>query len=218
MFAHGVARAGYIQAPRDPTLAYQFLRVEWRTVQHDGVVIGKRTYRGDVLGWGYVGSQSPYAERGGLWPFHIDPDDITRIYFYDLNHSKQWYPLIWTQAPRWNGPLNEDGLAFARKIAASKYRHFDDQLALAELLERRKLSQGATMAERRTALRVSREQSTLATDARGAVGIDDLPTVRRLRTLPESEDVVFVDDLDEISESTESSPQIRGGTDLLEDT
>ena len=37
MFEHGLARAGYIEAPRDPCLAYQFLQVAWRTIQPYGV-------------------------------------------------------------------------------------------------------------------------------------------------------------------------------------
>ena len=42
MFEHGIARAGYIEAPRDPSLAYHFLRVEWRTIQHYGIEIDHR--------------------------------------------------------------------------------------------------------------------------------------------------------------------------------
>ena len=45
MFEHGLARAGYIEAPRDPCLAYQFLQVVWRTIQHYGVEINRRIYR-----------------------------------------------------------------------------------------------------------------------------------------------------------------------------
>lgn len=37
MFEHGIARAGYIKAPRDPDLAYEFLKTEWRKVQRYGV-------------------------------------------------------------------------------------------------------------------------------------------------------------------------------------
>ncbi|GLY99886.1 hypothetical protein Acsp02_71390 [Actinoplanes sp. NBRC 103695] len=36
---HGLARAGYIEVPRDPDLAYEFLQVQWRTSQHHGVEI-----------------------------------------------------------------------------------------------------------------------------------------------------------------------------------
>ncbi len=37
MFEHGMARAGYIEVPRDPDLGYEFLKTEWRTIQHYGV-------------------------------------------------------------------------------------------------------------------------------------------------------------------------------------
>lgn len=42
MFEHGVARAGYIEVPRDPDLAYEFLKTEFRKVQHYGVDFGGR--------------------------------------------------------------------------------------------------------------------------------------------------------------------------------
>ena len=37
MYAHGITRAGYIEVPRDPQLAYEFLKVEARTIQHYGI-------------------------------------------------------------------------------------------------------------------------------------------------------------------------------------
>ena len=46
MFEHGIARAGYIEAPRDPDLAYEFLKTEWRTIQHYGIEFGGRRYNG----------------------------------------------------------------------------------------------------------------------------------------------------------------------------
>ena len=58
-------------------------------------------------------------------------------------------------------PLSEDALRFARKLAASKYTYPDDRLAVADLLERWNLGLGASMAERRMALRLSREDSLL---------------------------------------------------------
>ncbi|WP_245699534.1 hypothetical protein [Streptomyces roseifaciens] len=58
-------------------------------------------------------------------------------------------------------PLSEDALAFARRLAATKYRYPDDRLAVADLLERWNLGLGTTPAERRMALRLSREQVAL---------------------------------------------------------
>ena len=90
--------------------------------------------------------------------------------------------------------MNEDGLHFARELAKSKHRHFDDKLALAEFLERRNLSQGHTMAERRAALRLSREQSNLSIDAIAAVAVTDLPGARPALS---GEEPVFADELDD---------------------
>lgn len=50
MFAHGMVRAGYLHAPCDPQLAYEFLRVVPRTIQHDGIHIANLVYKGAVLG------------------------------------------------------------------------------------------------------------------------------------------------------------------------
>ncbi|ORV86760.1 MULTISPECIES: Mu transposase C-terminal domain-containing protein [Mycobacteriaceae] len=179
MFEHGIARAGYLQVPRDPDLAYRFLPVVWRTVQHYGVEINGRIYRGGVL-VGYVGEKSPYTEQGGKWPFQVNPDDIRRIFFFDLQHTRTWHPLVWTHATLLTAPMNEDGLQFARRLAKARHPAFDDQLALAELLERRNLTQGRSPAERRAALRVCREQSSLEIDLAAAVNVSALPTAQRI--------------------------------------
>ena len=162
MFEHGIQRAGYLEAPRTPDLAYHFLGVQWRTIQHSGVEIDKRHYRADVL-VDYIGERSPYSHRNGLWPIHVNPDDVTQVYFLDIKDpDRQWHSLAWTEVVP--GPLNEDGLAFARRLARSKHRYVDDKLALAEFLERRKLGHGHTMAELRAAQRLSREQHSLGMD------------------------------------------------------
>lgn len=194
MFEHGVTRAGYLEAPRDPYLAYHFLAVEWRTIQHYGFEIDGRYYRGPGL-QGYVaGEKSPFHERGGQWPVHIDPDDIRQVYFFDLKNTNQWHPLAWTEAAMCDGAMNEDGLHFARDVVRKKHHYFDDKLALAELLERRHLSQGHTMAERRAALRLSREQSTLSIDAKTAISVVELRTAQ---SLLHDEAPGFEDELDD---------------------
>lgn len=58
-------------------------------------------------------------------------------------------------------PLSEDALTFARQLAAAKYRFPDDRLAVADLLQRWNLGLGTTIAERRMALRLSREQAAI---------------------------------------------------------
>lgn len=205
MFEHGIARAGYIEAPRDPCLAYHFLRVEWRTLQHDGVHIDKRTYRGVGLTGYEAGEKSPYRERGGRWPFHVDPDDVRFVYFFDRKNTKLWHALEWTEAAACQGPMNEDGLEFARDLARRQHPRFDDKLALAEMLGRRQLSPGRTPAERRAALRLSRQQSTLGIDVHAGASASGSPgpdlvlagTDAVGSDISEAEGEGFVDELDE---------------------
>ena len=145
--------------PRDPHLAYEFLATRWRTIQHYGVEIDSRRYSGRILKE-YGDKNSPYGgSHKNQWPFQVDPDDVTRIYFRDLEGHR--HTLTWEHAPSLEMPLSEDALAFARKLAASRYRYPDDRIAIADLLERWKLGLATTPAERRMVLRMSREQKAL---------------------------------------------------------
>ena len=81
MFAHGIARAGYIEVPRDKYLALEFLDTKWRTIQPYGVEVDGRRYDGPGLY--HDGRLSPYA--GGKWPVQVNPDDIDHAYFRDLD-------------------------------------------------------------------------------------------------------------------------------------
>ena len=175
MFEHGLARAGYIEAPRDPHLGYEFLATRWRTIQHYGVEIDSRRYSGPVLK-DYGDKTSPYRRPGkNEWPFQVDPDDVTRIYFRDLDGS--WHTLTWEHAPSLEMPLSEDALGFARKLAASRYRYPDDRIAFADLLERWKIGLAATPAERRMVLRLSREQKAM--DIPDDTSVVSLPSVQK---------------------------------------
>ncbi|MEQ4195560.1 helix-turn-helix domain-containing protein [Streptomyces sp. YIM 103828] len=177
MFEHGMARAGYIEVPRDRDLAFEFLQTKWRTVQHYGVEIGRRRYSGPGLP--AAGLRSPYdgPVKNG-WPFQVDPDDITRIYFRNPS-TRQWHTLTWEHAPSARMPLSEDALVFARQLAAEKYRFPDDRLAVADLLERWNLGLGTTRAERRMVLRLSREQAAIELPPTEEETVVSLPSVRK---------------------------------------
>ncbi|UQX10998.1 Mu transposase C-terminal domain-containing protein [Candidatus Mycobacterium methanotrophicum] len=178
MFEHGIARAGYIEAPRDPDLAYEFLKTEWRKVQHYGVDFGGRRYNGASLN-PYRNMTSPYIGKAkGRWPIHHDPDDVTRVYFRDPE-TRAWSTLMWEHAASMDMPLSEDALQFARKLAASKYTYPDDRLAVADLLERWNLGLGSSVTERRMALRLSREAALLDT-AEDDDPVARLPSVARV--------------------------------------
>lgn len=178
MFEHGIARAGYIEAPRDPDLAYEFLKVEFRKVQHYGVDFGGRRYNGPALN-PYRNVTSPYKGKAkGRWPIHYNPDDITRAYFRDPE-TREWHTLTWEHAPSMEMPLSEDALQFARKQAAAKYTYPDDRLAVADLLERWNLGLGSTLSERRMALRLSREDA-LIDQSEPQDDVTTLPSVARV--------------------------------------
>lgn len=179
MFEHGMARAGYIEVPRDPDLAYEFLRTRWRTIQHYGVEIDGRRYNGPVLKR-YENSTSGYGGKAkGRWPFLDDADDITRVYFRDPD-DRQWHTLWWEHAPSLEMPLSEEALAFARRLAAANYTYPDDKLAVADLLERWNLGLGRSLPERRMALRLSREQASLDLPEPSADNVVTLPSVARV--------------------------------------
>jgi hypothetical protein len=187
MFEHGIARAGFIEAPRDPDLAYEFLKTEWRKIQHYGVDFGGRRYNGPALN-PYRNMTSPYTGKAkGRWPIHHDPDDVTRIYFRNPD-TRAWSTLMWEHAASMDMPLSEDALQFARKLAASKYTYPDDRLAVADLLERWNLGLGSSVAERRMALRLSREASLLDT-AEPTDEVTALPSVARVLAMAAAADV-----------------------------
>ncbi|MFE3906335.1 TnsA-like heteromeric transposase endonuclease subunit [Streptomyces sp. NPDC059153] len=180
MFEHGIARAGYIEVPRDPALGFEFLKTEWKPTHHYGVEIGKCRYNGDGLD-GYRGETSPYTgpKANGLWPVQVDPDNINYIYFRRPD-TRRWHTLEWEHAPAQKFPISRGAIEIARKIAGEKYPFPDDETAVAELLDRWHLGLGLTMTERRLALRQAREES--AFDLPGTVEDDArmLPSVARI--------------------------------------
>lgn len=200
MLAHGVARAGYIEAPRDPQLAYHFLPLQWRTRQPAGIKIDNRIYNGDVLDAYSTREPSPYKHKKGCWPIHVNPDDIRTVYFLDIKGSGQWEPLEWDMARALEMPMSADGWEFARELVRSGDRPVDAKLAHAAFLKRRELSQGLDAEKRIAALRLSREQSSLAADLDQAA---QLKAAAKKRTRQAAEEPpreaieAFVDDLDE---------------------
>jgi transposase InsO family protein len=213
MFAEGVARSGYLEVPRDPYLALEFLPVVGRTLQPYGVEWNSRIYRGPGIG-GRGGELSPYLNHKRKWPILVNPDDITKVFFRDP-HTRKPHVLVWEYAETLNAPMSEEQLQFERRLAKSRSRYVDDPLAIENFLQRRHLSSGATMAERRMALRISREQSSLIADVEEAVAVAQLPSVTAVADRvdgpdPEQEGPPdegeandYVDDLDEEPEILE---------------
>ena len=166
MFAHGVAQAGYLQAPARPDLAFDFLEVKWRTIQHYGVEVNGLRYDGRGLN-GYRNTTSPYSgEHAGLWPLRLDPGDASRIWFQRLD-AGTWHELRWEHADAIGGPFSSEALAHARQLAAATHRFPDPRRALAGLLEEWGAGLAGSSAERRMALRDSDERLRLVLPSPG---------------------------------------------------
>lgn len=175
MFAHGIARAGHIEVPRHPQLAYEFLSVEPRTIHSKGVIRHNLLYKGDVLT--ELGQmKSPYEGKfKDKWPIHVDPDDISRVYIRHPD-AGEWHELVWEHACEVPVPFSDEGLRFARTLIFHDHGFVDDVYALRELLKRWHLSMGVSPAERRMALRMSRDEQVLSKQ----IGADDAQTVLAL--------------------------------------
>jgi len=160
MFAHGAARAGFLQVPTRPDLVFDFLKVEWRTIQHYGVEIGGLRYDGPALN-GHRNQTSPYGgEHAGRWPVRVDPGDVSRVWFQDPDDGS-WHALDWEHAAVLGAPFSSEALDYARQLAAATHRFPDTRRALAELLEQWGSGLADDRAGRRIALRLSEQRLQL---------------------------------------------------------
>jgi transposase InsO family protein len=163
MFAHGVARAGFLQVAARPDLVFDFLAVRWRTIQHYGVHIDGLRYDGPGLN-PYRNRTSGFGGRyPGKWPIRIDPQDVSRAFFRDPE-SGIWHVLAWEHAGAVRGPFSGEAMAYARALATAAGRHVDANRLLADLLAGwgAGLADGRT--ERRMALRASQRSLVLVGD------------------------------------------------------
>jgi transposase InsO family protein len=160
MYGEGISRAGYLHLPERPDLVYDFLPVEWRTIQHYGVEIHGLRYNGPGIDR-YRDTTSPYpGQYVGKWPFRVDPDNLLQIYFQDPA-DRMWHELAWEHLAEIGRPFSTDALKYARRLALKTHRFPDDRQALTELLTRFGLPHALTPEERRIALRLSRQDRTL---------------------------------------------------------
>ncbi|MFF6879857.1 integrase [Streptomyces sp. NPDC012474] len=116
MLRIGLARAGRLRMPASPDLAFQFLAVKPRTIQHYGVEVDGLRYNGPSLD-GYRNAPSPYTGLGRQWPIHVNPDDVRFVYFQDPADDS-WHPLHWEHAPALKMAFSGEAAAYARRLAA----------------------------------------------------------------------------------------------------
>ncbi|MFB7270757.1 integrase [Streptomyces sp. NPDC056244] len=160
MLRIGLARAGRLRMPASPDLAFQFLAVKPRTIQHYGVEVDGLRYNGPVLD-GYRNAPSPYTGLGRQWPIHVNPDDVRFVYFQNPDDNS-WHPLIWEHAPALKMAFSGEAAAYARRLAAREGRHIDASQALSDLLARWDQGMVTDRRERRMAVRLSAERDALS--------------------------------------------------------
>ena len=100
--------------PRDPQLAYEFLKVEPRKIRHNGVQRGNLMYGGAVLSE-LADRKSPYRGRfANRWPIHVDPDNVSHV-FIKHPDTHEWHELKWQLADEYPMAFSDEGYQYARK-------------------------------------------------------------------------------------------------------
>lgn len=165
MLRIGLHRAGRLRMPASPQLAFEFLQVKPRTVQHYGVEVDGLRYNGPALD-GHRGATSPYGGRlAGRWPIRVNPDDVRFVYFRDPDEGGDWHALEWEHALALNMAFSGEAAAYARRLAARTGRHVNASEALEKLLARWDQGMVTDRRERRMAVRLSSERNALALPA-----------------------------------------------------
>ncbi|WP_326657778.1 helix-turn-helix domain-containing protein [Streptomyces sp. NBC_00385] len=176
MLRVGLQRAGRLRMLPSAELAFEFLAVKPRTVQHYGVEVDGLRYNGEALD-GYRNAPSPYGGAfAGRWPIRVNPDDVRFVYFQDPADD-QWHALEWEHAAALNMAFSAEAATYARRLAARQGRHIDAAQALSDLLARWDTGMVTDRRERRMAVRLSAERTALALPA--------LPEQRDALTAPD---------------------------------
>lgn len=225
MFEIGVARAGLLTLPARPGLAYEFLDVVWRTIQHYGVEINGQRYNGAGLNV-HRNVRSPYRGRNaGKWPFMIDVHDVRFVYFHDPD-GKAWHRLEWEHAHGLTAPFSQDAADYAKKISVRTHRHVDPQQAVQQLLEQWSRGEVISRRDRSLARRVSAERAQdeiraagTADEARDAAAsvsaVADLIARRDARDAAAAPGLDVVDDIDVFEQYYTARP--GGGLEVYEE-
>jgi transposase InsO family protein len=156
----GIAKAGLLRIPATPELAYEFLQVRWRTIQHYGVEVDGLRYNGEGLD-PYRNQKSPYGGvRAGKWPIRVNPDDVRCAWFCDPA-DLAWHRLDWEHAAGLGTPFSAEAALHARRLAARQGGWPDQARALEELLARWDQGVVTGRRERRMAARLAAERAAL---------------------------------------------------------
>ncbi|BAJ28202.1 MULTISPECIES: Mu transposase C-terminal domain-containing protein [Kitasatospora] len=126
----GIAAAGYVDVPRDPSMYFELLPIAYRVIHPYGIELNHLVYNADVL-YRYRGTKSPY--QNGLWPIRFDPRNLLNAYFLDPADGT-WHVLRWVHALAEHTPFTDITLREAKRLLTSRGHGTDDQDAVAVAL------------------------------------------------------------------------------------
>lgn len=205
MWEIGLARSGALTLPARSDLAYEFLDVEWRTIQHYGVEINGRIYDGEALN-GFRGCRSPYTgKHAGRWPFSIDNHDVRFIHFRNPD-TNEWHRLDWDHAAALHTPFGQDAADYAKSVSVRKNRHIDPAQAVHDLLEEWSRDAVMTRRDRSLAKRIAAGRAEYTQVRPSEIGHEDermaasVPAVIDLVARRKKPSVDVADDLDDVFE------------------
>ncbi|WP_103529202.1 helix-turn-helix domain-containing protein [Streptomyces sp. SM12] len=212
MLRVGLARAGRLRMLPSPELAFEFLQVKPRTIQHYGVEVDGLRYNGEILE-GYRNDPSPYGGAfGGRWPIRVNPDDVRSVYFQGPEDGT-WHALEWEHAPSLKTPFSGEAAAHARRLAARQGRHVDASQALAEVLARWDQGMVTDRRERRMAVRLSAERQALSLPALPEQQREAIPAALRVVPVPPAGDL---DEEDEVFDAPEGDDFYADAFEVIE--
>jgi hypothetical protein len=213
MFEIGVAKSGELILPTSPELAYEFLDVRWRTIQHYGVEFDGRRYDGSSLNL-YRDVRSPYGgKHAGLWPIFTDVHDVRFAYFQDPD-TTAWHRLDWEHGAALDQPFSRDAAEYVKRVSVRDNRHVEPGQAVRDLLAQWSRGEVTSRRDRGLARRLSASRAALEVgagdndqqEAASLPGVIDLLQHRRAK----QEQVEVVDDIDVFSQYYAENPDSHG--------
>lgn len=173
-YEQGIATAGRLRMPNDRDAVLELLPVVRRQFHHYGVEIARLRYTGPIVAKYRNRSRSRSREHASDWPFFVNPDDLSHIYFHDPEDST-WHTLTWEHHSALGLPFSLDALEYAKRLALQPGHTADIQKTLAALLEQWGADRALTPAERRIKARAVALATEIASDA-----VNSLATVQRI--------------------------------------
>lgn len=175
-YEQGLAIAGQLRLPTDRNVLLELLPVVKRQFNHYGVEIHKLRYTGESVAKYRNRARSIHRDKGTEWPFFVNPDDLTRIYFHDPE-DHTWHTLEWEHKGSFDVPFGLDALEYAKKIAIRQGRPSQVDDVAAQLLEDWGAGRGLTPSERRMSARMAAQLNDKEPDPDG---VWSLRTVQRM--------------------------------------